>query len=406
MMFDVIIIGGGPAGLMAAIELEASHVEYVLLEKNEQVGKKLLLTGGKRCNVTNHLEVDQFIEQISSNKRRFLYPSITAFSPNDIVAFFTNNDVPLVLENDFKYFPKSNQSSSILTALTNLINKKRIKYNEHVDSIEKIENEFTIKTLKHNYKTKNVILATGSNSFPSTGSSGDGIKLVKTFELETVPFTPAETHIYFSDVSRFKILQGISVQDATVQIKQTKIKFTGDLLFTHFGLSGPVIYHLSEYIYDALLDGKNELMISFTDHTYEQIMTALSSDRTVLQTLRSYLPKRLAALMINEMQLQSLYNKYLTKHQKELIFQSLTRFTVLIKSVEDKTKAYVNRGGIDLSEINPKSMEVKKVAGLYIAGETLNIHGPVGGYNITIALATGKCAAKNIVKKINKANSL
>jgi predicted Rossmann fold flavoprotein len=405
-MYEVIIIGGGPAGLMAANQLQTANIEYILLEKNEQVGKKLLLTGGKRCNVTNHLDVDQFIEQISSKKRRFLYPSITAFTPQDIVAFFTNNGVPLVLENNFKYFPITNQSASIVSVLTQHLDKNRIIYKEHVISMQKVEDLYSIQTTQHNYQAKYVILATGSNSFPGTGSSGDGIRLVESFGLNTTPFSPAETHIYLSNMIRYKTLQGISIQNALVQLKHTNVKQTGDLLFTHFGLSGPVIYHLSEHIYEALQEGQNELFISFTNQSHDHIMMQLSSDQTVLKTLQLYLPKRLATFMLNEMQLNNVHNNELSNHQKEIIFQSLTKFKVEVKSVEDKTKAYVNKGGIELSEVNPKSMEVKTVSGLFIAGETLNIHGPIGGYNITIALATGKLAATSIMKKINEANSL
>ncbi len=401
MIYQAIIIGGGPSGLMAAIELENQDINYLLLEKNEKVGKKLFLSGGKRCNVTNNLDIDGFIENLTLKNKRFLYPSLYTMSPDQVIDFFKENNLKLVLENNFKYFPKTNKSQSVIDVLLSNIDSKNIGSNVNVTSIERDGNNFVVHTNKGDFQSSNVIVATGSKSFPITGSTGFGLQVASKFELEFDDFIPAETHIYSNQVkSKLTDLMGTSIENTTVKIKNSKIKHTGDLLFTHFGLSGPVIYHLSEFIYESLKKGDVILEFPITSMQDAQILDILSqANKTVLRSLETIVTKRLARKVLSLLKMENKNNSELSKRDSEKIRDMLLRFTVKVTKVEDREKAYVNKGGVLLKELNPSSLECKKVPGLYFTGETINIHGPIGGYNITIAFATGKLAALDICSK-------
>jgi predicted Rossmann fold flavoprotein len=280
MIYHTIIIGGGPAGLMASNVLENNNINYLLLEKNEKCGKKLLLTGGRRCNVTNHLSIRDFIDTLTFKHKRFLYSALTNFSGQDVIRFFDMHGLRLVLENNFKYFPETEKSLSVLEALLKDLKPEHIIYQQAVKELHQEEDLFKVVTKTDTYYAKHVVVATGSNSFPSTGSSGDGLVFAKHLNINYIPFTPAETHVYSAQIkTSFKVLQGVSLPQRLVKIKNQKISYQGDLLFTHFGLSGPVIMHLSEFIYEDIeKHGSSILTFSFVDKTKEEILDDLKSD--------------------------------------------------------------------------------------------------------------------------------
>ena len=185
MIYEAIVIGGGPSGLMAANILEQHQVNYLLLEKNDKVGKKLLLTGGKRCNITNALSKEDFIQSLTFKHKRFLYPAIKDFGSPEIIEFFKSNGLNLVLEENFKYFPETMKSASVFEVLTKNLNLNRIKFHHAVKDIIKTEDGFILRTSDEEILTKRVIVATGSNAYPTTGSSGDGLIFASKLGLET-----------------------------------------------------------------------------------------------------------------------------------------------------------------------------------------------------------------------------
>lgn len=403
MNIDVVIVGSGPAGLMAGNVLKQSGVPFVIVEKNPIPGKKLLITGGGRCNVTNALSKREFMDSLTVN-RRFLYSALHSFSTDEIINFFQNKGVELVLDKEFKYFPKSNKSVDIVNALTNDI-KGSISVNETVKSIKK-DKRFTLQTNKRKITAKNVIIATGSKSYPKTGSTGFGEKVAKSFGLHTIDFYPAETAVYSSFIKNNKEdIQGLSFQNVTLTIQGTKKKSQGDILFTHFGLSGPAVQHLSEDIYHSL-DTHNIVSFETTKLTEEEIRKLFKveseSNKTVLRVLEQITVNRFAKFLLSSNNIPNTKVKETSKKTINKLINLLLHYEVKIDRVEQLENAYVNGGGVDVKELDPKSFQAKQVEGLYFIGETVDVHGPIGGFNITIASSMGYAAAQSIIKNTLK----
>jgi len=404
--FDCIIIGSGPSGLMAANILEESDLKYMVIEKNHYAGRKLAISGGTRCNVTNNFSPSEFINNLKIKNKRFLFSTLNNFGTKEIVTFFENKGVILSLEKTYQYFPKSSKSQDIINALTKELNLENFSFDSKVEIIEKISDGYIVKTNQKSFKTKTVIIATGSKSYPKTGSTGDGYLWGKTFNHETIPFYPAETHVYSEVVKKNKkALQGISLNECEVKINHKKTLYKGGLIFTHFGLSGPVIQDISELLYFELLKGKTIITIKLTPHSKTTILTMLdkkeNQNKRIIRIIEKLTIKRLAKYLLmtlsiaDDKLISSLSNK-----EKQLIVTTLLQFEIPIDSVEKIENAYVNGGGISTNEIDPKTMESKLNKGMYFIGELLNVHGPIGGYNITIALSTGYTAANHIKRRL------
>ena len=404
-MIDCIIVGSGPAGLMAANVLQQKGLSYLLIEKNQRVGRKLLITGGTRCNVTNIFNPSEFIDKLKIKNKRFLYSTLSNYGTKEVKAFFEDKGVELALEKDYQYFPKSSKSDDIIAALTKEINLKNIKFDTNVETIIRTNEGYLVKTKKEEYQAYNVIIATGSKSYPKTGSTGDGFLWAENFNHKTIPFYPAETHIYSEYIKRNKgYLQGISLKNSEVKINGKKKTYNGGLIFTHYGLSGPLIQDISELLYFDLLQGRVELSIRVSTASKEVIGDMLNKkenqNKKVIRILEKLTIKRIAKFIIlnlgfKEEKLGSSTSNY----EKQQILEQLLQFKVEIDKVESIENSYVNGGGISTNEIIPSTMESKINKGLYFVGEVLNVHGPIGGFNITIALSTGYTAAKNVTRR-------
>jgi predicted Rossmann fold flavoprotein len=403
MIYDAIVIGGGPSGLMAANQLEKNNINYLLLEKNEKPGKKLLMTGGKRCNVTNNQSVDSFISALNLKHKKFLLNALNQFGPKEVINFFKDNHLALELEDNFKYFPETKKSISVLEALLANINKNKIVINQAVKDIKKENELFMLTTSSNTYISKNVVIAVGSNAYPTTGSSGDGINFAKKFGINYIPYTPAETHIFSNYVKdELKDLQGLSLSNIKVKIDQTKTSHQGDLIFTHFGLSGPVIMHLSEDIFKELEKNEVFIVLNLVDKNFEELNQLFNRNQKelILSQLDQLMPKRLSKKILELLNISNKKVIELSKKDLNLLIENIINFKIKIDSVQVKELAYVNAGGIDTKELNPKSFEVKNIPGLYFIGETVDVHGPIGGYNITIGLSMGYLCANDITTKV------
>jgi predicted Rossmann fold flavoprotein len=406
MRDSVIIVGGGPAGLMAANVLEKHHIPYLILEKNDQLAKKLLLTGGKRCNVTNERSVAGFIEDLNMPHRKFLYHALTSFGPKEIKQFLKDRGLNLLLEEGYKYFPETHKSLSVLEALLKDLDQNKIMYQSSVKAIKKLNDGYVVMTKNQDYHASYVIVATGSNAYPTTGSSGDGIVFANHLGIKTIPFSPAETYLLSSQVKqKFKHLQGVSIQGTTLKMDGIKQLFHGDLLFTHQGLSGPVVLHASEHVYPLLEKGSIHVRISLTSipiQDYDQsIANLLDENKTIVQSLESFTSKRLASTIIEHLHLKKNYLKELSKKELIDLKNMMYAFPIEIDSMPSIEHAFVNKGGIAIEELDQSSMEVKSSSGLYFIGEITDLQGPIGGYNLTIAFSTGHLAGESIAKKYN-----
>ncbi len=397
--WDVIVIGSGPSGLMAAITAAQRKAKVLLIEKNKKLGLKIVASGNGRCNITNLKKPIDFIDQLYSNNKKFLLSSLSDFSSNDIYNFLEANGTQLKVESDDRVFPLSDKSMDVLGTLVFLINKYRVmtKMGETVTRIFKNEEMFLVETNIAKYKSKNVIIATGGKSYPALGTTGDGYKFLKDFGLNINPTFPSLVPLV-SNTSfiQSKNLQGLTLQNVEIRYKNTK-EF-GNVLFTHFGISGPIVLKLSELVSKDLSTNKTVEIILDTIPNFskeEIIIHAYKNMNTSLFKLfKNYLPTRLINEIIAE-EVNTSINK-ISRGKLEVIIDTFKNLKIVISDTKGYKDAFITQGGLDVKQVDPKTMMIKSIPGLYVTGELLDVHGPTGGYNMTIAFSTGHKAGLSV----------
>lgn len=390
-MYDCIVIGAGPSGMMAAICASKNNKKTLLLEKNNILGKKMSLTGGRRCNITNLKDNDSFINNLPTKNGRFLYSSLNNFGPKEIYQYFNNLGIKLKEVDNNRIFPISNNALDFIDALHQELIKNNvvIKLNTEVIDISK-DNHFLVKTKNKTYKSKNIIIATGGLSYPHTGSTGFGYEVAKKFNHTVTEIYPCESPIISHDeIIKNKALQGLSFSKINLSLcddKKTIKTINDDLIITHFGLSGPAALKLSQFVYHYLKDSPDVIIkIDFIPNiTDDELIDLLKQNPKKI--LKNYLPKRL---------IDFIYNHFNITDNNKLI-KYIKYFPLKAHQVKPITVSFITGGGVSLKEINPKTMESKITPGLYFVGEVLDLHGYTGGYNLTIALSTGYTAGINI----------
>ena len=379
--FDTIVIGGGPAGMMAAISSSFYGQKTLLLEKNKKLGKKLAGTGGGRCNVTNNGNLDDLMAGIPGNSR-FLFSVFSQFDNYDIINFFTENGVKLKVEDHGRVFPATDKSRTIIEALEQKMKElgATIKTQTEVVSVKKNEDCFIIKSSKCMWSCDRLIVTTGGKSYPSTGSTGFGYETARHFKHTITELEAAESPL-LTDFPH-KDLQGISLQDVTLSYDKHVI--THDLLFTHFGLSGPAVLRLSSFV-----KGGETIYLDLLPQMSKQDLADFleeNREKSLKNALKASLPERLAEFFVQGFPEKV---KQLTDRERNQLIRSIKALKISVTGKMSLAKSFVTKGGVSLKEINPKTLESKLVPGLHFAGEVLDINAHTGGFNITVALCTG-----------------
>lgn len=387
--FETIVLGGGPAGMMATIASAYYGQKTLLIEKNRRLGKKLAGTGGGRCNMTNNGTLDDLIANIPGNGR-FLYSVFSQFDNHDIIRFFEEEGVELKVEDHGRVFPKSDKSRTIIEALEKKIKAlgASILTQTEIVSVKKKDQLFHLRSADQEWTCQRLIVTTGGKSYPSTGSTGFGHDIARHFQHHITELEAAESPV-LTDFPH-KELQGISLDEVTLKLGKREIRH--DLLFTHFGLSGPAALRMSSFI----KGGETIELDLLPERSKEELVDLLEQnrDKQAKNFFKTLLPERLALFLLGN--LAELPIKQVPTKDWEQVLNKIKGLQIPVTGKMSLAKSFVTKGGVDLKEINPKTLESKLVPGLHFAGEVMDINAHTGGFNITSALASGWVAGSSI----------
>ena len=408
MAFDICVIGGGPAGLFAAITASGKGAKVLLLEKNDRMGKKLLITGKGRCNVTNNCPAGEVLQNTPRNGK-FLFSAMAAFPPASIMEFLEKEGCPLKTERGNRVFPVSDRSQSVLDALTKAARRLNVTVKTaKVTAIQADETGVTgVETSAGTFPCKKVILATGGASYPATGSTGDGYRFARALGHTVVEpvgsLVPLETA--GEDCQE---MQGLALRNVAVKLLNPKGKAVykdfGEMLFTHFGVSGPTVLSASAHISKG--DGWKlviDLKPALEEHKLDDRILRdleLYQNRSMENALTDLLPRSMIPVVLRRLGVDpGLQANSFTKQNRRALVELLKGFSVEITGKRPVSEAIITSGGVKTGEIDPKTMESKKVPGLYFAGEIIDCDAYTGGFNLQIAWATAFSAGTAAAEK-------
>ncbi len=398
---SIFVVGGGAAGMMSAITAAENGAQVTLLERNDRLGKKLYITGKGRCNVTNDCALEDFFPNVPRNPR-FLYSAIYAFPPREVMAWFEARGCALKTERGNRVFPQSDKSASVIDALRAELRRLgvRVLQERALDIVTQDGAVCGIETDGGFHKTERVILATGGCSYPQTGSTGDGYRMLEKLGHTIVPPVGSLVPLVEKGYD-CKQMQGLALKNVALRLVNQKGKTVfeefGELLFTHFGLSGPVVLSASAHMnekdaYTVLLDLKPALDEQKLDlrllRDFEKFQ-----NRDFENALVELLPKSMIPVIVRRSGIPAEEKVHsITREQRRALLELMKRFPVEIACKAPVEEAIVTSGGVKVSEIEPGTMQSKRVRGLYAAGELLDVDAYTGGFNLQIAWATGRAA--------------
>jgi len=400
MPYDGIVIGGGPAGMFAAITAAQKGQRVLLLERNDRLGKKLLITGKGRCNVTNNCTAQEVLQNTPRNGR-FLYSALTAFPPEKTMAFFEERGCALKTERGNRVFPVSDKAQSILDCLQKELRRQKVTVK--TARVERIlvdeERMVAVKTQEEAISAGWVILATGGASYPTTGSTGDGYTMAAELGHTIIPAVGSLVPLETAGTDA-QDMQGLSLRNVGVKLLNQKGKVLykdfGELLFTHFGVSGPTILsascHLKGEGCRLIIDLKPALEDTKLDDRIRRDLE-MYKNRAMENALIDLLPRSMIPVVLRRLEIDpAMQANSLTKQKRRALVELLKGFDLEITGKRPVAEAIITSGGVKVSEIDPKTMESKKVEGVYFAGEIIDCDAYTGGFNLQIAWATA-CAA-------------
>ncbi|MBQ8508792.1 MAG: NAD(P)/FAD-dependent oxidoreductase [Clostridia bacterium] len=402
------IIGGGAAGLMAAITAREAGADVTLIERNDRVGKKLLITGKGRCNVTNNSDVNTHIENIPTNPR-FLYAALNSFTPADTMAFFEGLGVPLKTERGNRVFPVSDRAADICGAMKRQIDRLGVTLlHERAEEILCEDGAATgVKTDRGAHEFDAVILATGGASYPLTGSTGDGYRMAQALGHTVTELKPALVPVECAE-KWARELMGLSLRNVTLRVLdgggKEVFEEQGELLFTHFGLTGPLVLSASSHMkklpgmrYQMCIDLKPALDEQTLDKRLQSDF-AKYANKDFVNALGDLLPSKLIPVIVRLSGIDGRKKvNVITREERRRLLELLKGLTLTATKFRPIDEAIVTSGGISTKEISPKTMESKLVRGLYFAGEIIDVDAYTGGFNLQIAFSTARLAAKSII---------
>lgn len=407
--FDLIVIGGGAAGLMAAGTAAERGKSVLVFDKNDKLGRKIRITGKGRCNVTNNCDNDTVIKSCVSSGR-FLYSALSVLSPSDTMAFFESLGVPLKTERGNRVFPVSDNANDIANALEKWCKDLGVRFKKEAvkDILTKDGSVSGVKTESREYFSDAVLIATGGASYKATGSTGDGYKFAEKLGHSIKPITPSLVALTTQDDDCPK-MQGLSLRNAAIKIydteKKNKVIYEdfGEMLFTHFGVSGPVILSASAHMRD-MKPGRFVIGINLKPAlTEEQLDKRLLRDLEKNQnknfgnSLSELLPQKMIDVVIERSGIPAVTKcNSVTREQRKALLDTLRDFRLTVNGFRSLNEAIVTGGGVNTKEINPKTMESKLISGLYFAGEVMDVDAYTGGFNLQIAFCTGRLAGLSV----------
>ncbi len=413
-MKNVCVIGGGASGLMAAYAAAENGNRVVLLEKNEKLGKKIYITGKGRCNITNDIPPDEFLQNVVHGAK-FLTGAIYSFPPKKVVEFFESHGLPVKTERGGRVFPVSDHASDVTKTLERAcksvgveirlgetVKKISLRTSSDISAMPRIAG---VETDKQTYPCDEAVVCTGGLSYPSTGSTGDGYRFAKDCGLFVTDLEPGLCGINLQGTF-YKDLQGLSLKNVSLTAKrENKILYQsfGEMLFTHFGISGPLVLSLSSVINRSDLKGVTLFLDLKPALDFDTLDRRLLRDfekyknKQLLNAMCELLPQKMIAAVLAAAGISEKKNvNVLTKEERFRLLNALKEFPVKPVGLRGFEEAIITSGGVELSEINPKTMESKKVSGLRFCGEVLDADAFTGGYNLQIAFSTGYAAGRSI----------
>lgn len=412
----VLIIGGGPAGMMAAWSAAYHGAEVILLEKKDRPGRKLSITGKGRCNLTSALGLDQFIQGYAGNGR-FLYSALHAFSNKDLMEFFESRGLDLKVERGQRVFPVSDHADDVVKIMQQELQRQQVTVvsDIKVNSIEPDEQGLIITTVRRSYKAGCVVIATGGLSYPGTGSTGDGYTWARKLGHRIIDLRPGLVPLV-AEENWISGLKGLSLKNVqatayTDDGKRINSEF-GEMLFTHFGLSGPIILSMSRDIGEYLSKSGRKVKVNIDLKpalNSEQLEARLQRDldryarRRFINSLDDLLPKKLIPIIVELSNINpQLESGHLRREERHRLMELLKGLPVTITATRPAAEAIVTAGGVDTREVDPRTMESRLVPRVFFAGEVLDVDGYTGGFNLQAAFSTGYLAGKNAAQRVKK----
>lgn len=406
MVEKVGIIGAGPSGIIAAGIAGSRGKDVTLIEKNDRIGKKLFITGKGRCNITNNAPIEDFFDNVMTNKN-FLYSSFYTFTNKDIISLLEGYSVKTKVERGNRIFPASDKSSDVIKAFEKFLmdNNVKLLLNSKVDNVYIKNNKFVVVIGKEELMFDKLLISTGGMSYPRTGSTGDGYRFAKSFGHTVTKLMPSLVPVELEE-EWIKELQGLSLKNVNLSAyaKEKKIhEEFGEMLFTHYGISGPIVLSMSNYLHKYLNEGIKfyiDLKPALNEKKLDNRILGdfkKNNNKQVKNGLDDLLPKKIIPIIIR---LASISPdkpiNQITKEERGRLVNCIKNFPLTFKSLRPIEEAIVTSGGVNVKEINPSTMESKIIPGLFFSGEIIDVDALTGGFNLQIAYSTGYLAGSNI----------